>query len=261
MELAANLSWLYRELPWSERFAAARADGFRAAEILMPYDEKPEWYAQKARESGVELVLINTPVGEGQAFRGMAALPDMQAEFRAGFDRALAVTAATGCRRIHFMAGHVEGLDHAACTDSLRRSIAYALKLAERDGVVLMLEPLNRSDMGGYCYWLPEQVIALLREFDSPHLRLQFDLYHCAMEGLDLLEQAQAAAPWIGHVQVAGTPGRHEPDLAKGSFLQAMTALPGLGYDSWVGCEYGPRGTAAEGLGWCEPLRRAGVLA
>ena len=261
MEIAANLSWLYRELPWAERFAAARADGFRAAEILLPYDESPDWYARHLEDAGLQLVLFNTQVREGPGARGMAAVPGMEADFRAGFDRALAVAKATGCKRIHFMGGNVAGLDAAACMACLRKNIAYALKLAEREGIALMLEPLNRTDMGGYCYWLPQQVIALLQEFDTPSLRLQFDLYHCAMEGLDLLEQARAAAPWIGHVQVAGTPGRHEPDLAQGTYLQAMVALPSLGYDSWIGCEYGPRTTAIAGLDWCEPLRRAGVLA
>lgn len=261
MELAANLTLLYHDLPWEERFAAARRDGFRAAEILLPYDAPPDWYARHLRASGLELALFNTPIFDGAGRRGLAALPGMQAEFRAAFDSALAVAAATGCRRIHLMAGHVEGLDPAACMATMRENLAHAVKMAERDGVVLLLEALNRTDMGGYLYWLPQQVIALLAEFASPHLRLQFDFYHCAMEGLDAMEQARAAAPWIGHVQVAGTSGRHEPDLADGSLLQAMAALPSLGYDSWIGCEYRPLARAADGLGWCEPLRRAGVLA
>ncbi len=260
MRLAANLSWLYPALDWPQRFDAAAADGFRGAEILLPYDQAPEWYAARLRASGLALALFNTPVGEGRGRLGWAAVPGAQAEFRQAFDRARAVADATGCRRIHVMAGDVSGHRPEDWTGALLASLAHALPLAEADGLTLMFEALNREDMAGYAYHLPSQVIAILRRFDSPRLRLQFDYYHCAKEGLDAMQQTRAAAPWIGHVQIAGVDGRYEPDLSRGGLLDAVAALPGLGYDDWLGCEYRPRTTAAQGLAWCAPLRARGLL-
>lgn len=261
MELAANLSWLYPDLAWSERFAAAAHDGFRAAEILLPYDQPPAWYAARLREAGLELVLLNTPIEAGRGHRGWAAIPGAETRFDEALDRARAVATATGCGRIHVMAGDVSGLVAADCAATLRRNLERALQRTEADGLMLTLEALNRDDMPGYCYHLPEQVLEVLRDLDSPRLRMQFDYYHVVKEGLDPRAAVMACGPWIGHAQIAGADGRHEPELARDGLLEAVAALPGLGYDSWLGCEYAPRGRAAEGLGWNEPLRLRGVLA
>jgi hydroxypyruvate isomerase len=261
MQLAANLSWLYPDLAWPDRFASAARDGFKAVEILMPYDSPADWYAQQLRAHDLELVLFNTPVADGPGQRGWAAVAGAENEFRRAFDQARAVASATGCRRIHLMAGNVAGLDAAACQATLRRNLELALALAAQDGLTLLLEALNRTDMPGYCYYLPSQVIEVLRHFQSPRLRMQFDYYHCVMEGLDARREVQQAAPWIGHVQIAGVPGRYEPDLAKDGLLDAVAALPALGYDGWIGCEYRPRTQAAAGLHWCAPLRARGLLA
>lgn len=262
LQLAANLDWLYGALPLESRFAAAAADGFTAVEMLQPYEHEPAWYAAALRAHGLQLVLHNTPLRPNSPGRlGWAAVPGAQAEFRDTFAQARSVAAATGSRRIHVMAGHCEGHDGAACQQALRQNLRHALAAAEADGLVLTLEPLNRADMPGYLYHRPEQVIEILREFDSPHLRLQFDYYHCAREGLGLSAELALARDWIGHVQIAGAPDRHEPDLARDGLLEAVRALPATGYRSWLGCEYRPRGTPAEGLDWCAPLRAEGVLA
>jgi hydroxypyruvate isomerase len=263
MQLAANLSWLYRTLDWAQRFDAAVRDGFAAAEILLPYDHEPAWYAERLRSSGLQLVLINTPIDTrdaGAGRLGWAAVPGAETAFRQGFDRARAVAQATGCSHIHVMAGHVGGLSVQDCANTLRHNLAHALARAEGDDLVLTLEALNRADMPGYFYHLPEQVLKVLRDFNTPRLRLQFDFYHCQTESLDLSTNVPACAPWIGHVQMAGVDGRHEPQLERDGLLEAVAALPGLGYDGWLGCEYAPRTSAADGLGWCEPLRRRGVL-
>ena len=260
MRLSANLSWLYQSLDWSERFGAAAADGFRAAEILLPYEQPPQWYAAQLQAAGLTLSLFNTPTGPGAGRLGWAAVPGAKREFAAAFDQARAVADATGCRRIHLMAGDVAGHAESAWRAALEQSLSHALRLAEADGLTLCLEALNRDDMAGYAYHLPSQVIAILQRFDSAQLRLQFDYYHCAKEGLNLLDEVRQAAPWIGYVQLAHDEGRFEPDLARNGLLQAVAALPTLGYDGWLGCEYRPRSTPAQGLVWCEPLRTQGLL-
>lgn len=261
MQLAANLSWLYPHMDWEQRFAAARHDGFDAVEILLPYDQAPAWYADQLRAHDLTLALFNTPIDPDAARMGLAAIPGAQAQFRRAFDQARAVADATGCRRIHCMAGTTAALDGAACRETLLQNLGHALALAERDGLMLTLEPLNRIDAPGYFYHQPAEVVSILQHFQSPSLRLQFDYYHCARESLDLLQAARDAAPWIGHVQIAGAPVRNEPDLSSDDWLNAVTVLPTIGYDSWLSCEYTPRTTAAEGLGWCQPLRDLGLVA
>ncbi|HBQ90207.1 TIM barrel protein [Alcaligenes faecalis] len=261
MQLSANLSWLYRHLDWSERFEAAAADGFKGVEILLPYDYAPAWYAQQLQTTKLELTLINTPIGEGQGRLGWAAIPGAQTQFRQAFDRARAVAQATGCRRIHVMAGDVSPFAQEDGRAALISNLEHALALAEADDLVLTLEALNRSDMAGYFYYLPEQVIEVLQHFNSPRLRLQFDYYHCVKESLDVRSSVAACAPWIGYVQIAGADGRYEPDLAQHDLLEGVAALPSLGYDAWLGCEYQPRALPSEGLAWCQPLRDRSVLA
>ncbi|MBC5784643.1 TIM barrel protein [Ramlibacter sp. USB13] len=261
MRLAGNLTWLYPDLPWAARFDAAARDGFRGVEILLPYDESPAWYAQQLRASGLELALFNTPVTPGAGRLGWAAVPGAEASFREAFDAARGVAAATGCRTIHVMAGHVADHDAADCAAALRRNLSHALALAEADDLTLALEALNRDDMPGYFYARPAQVIEVLRGFASPRLRLQFDYYHCMKEGLDLAAAVRDCAPWTGHAQIAGVDGRHEPDLSQHGLEEAVASLADLGYDGWLGCEYAPRGQAAEGLAWAAPLRARGVLA
>lgn len=261
MKLAANLSWLYPHMAWDQRFAAARHDGFDAVEILLPYDHAPAWYADQLRAHDLTLALFNTPIGPDAASMGLAAIPGAQAQFRRGFDQARAVAQATGCRRIHCMAGAIAGLERAACRKTLLQNLDHALALAQRDGLTLTLEPLNRLDAPDYFYHQPAEAVSILQQFQSPALRLQFDYYHCARESLHLLQAVRDAAPWIGHVQIAGAPVRNEPDLSGADWLDAVALLPTIGYDGWLSCEYAPRSTAAEGLHWCQPLRDRGLLA
>lgn len=264
MRLAANLSWMYRTFDWAQRFDAAAQDGFAGVEILLPYEQAPAWYATQLREAGLQLALINTPIdadAAGPGRLGWAAVPGAETEFRQAFDQARAVAQTTGCRHIHVMAGHVAGLPSQACSDTLYGNLTVALTLAEQDDLILTLEALNRADMPGYHYHLPEQVVAVLSHFDTPRLRMQFDFYHCLKEALDLPATLSTCAPWIGHVQIAGAEGRHEPDLGRDGLLEAVCRLPALGHHGWLGCEYAPRGSAREGLAWALPLRARGVLA
>lgn len=260
MRLAANLTWLYAHLPLAERFDAAARDGFEAVEVLLPYDATPAWYAAAARQAGLQWALFNTPVGEGPGRLGWAAVPGAEAEFAQVFARALAVADATGCRSIHVMAGHVAAHDPAACQATLLANLEHALREAEPRGLTLCLEALNRQDMPGYHYHLPEQTLAIVQHFDTPSLQLQLDFYHCVKEGLDPRAVVQRAAGRIGHAQIAGAPDRYEPDLAQHHLLDGLALLHASGYDGYLGCEYRPRALPAAGLGWAAPAREQGWI-
>ena len=260
MQLAANLTWLYAHLPLAERFDAAARDGFAAIEVLLPYDATPAWYAAAARQAGLQWALFNTPIGEGPGRLGWAAVPGAEAQFDEAFARALAVADATGCRSIHLMAGHVGDHVAATCHNTFLSNLERVLPQAQAHGLTLCLEALNRSDMPGYLYHLPEQALAIVRQFDTPTLQMQFDFYHCVKEGLDPRTEVQRAAGRIGHAQIAGAPDRYEPDLAQDHLREGLVLLDASGYDGYLGCEYKPRALPAEGLGWVKPLRQEGWL-
>lgn len=260
VKLAANLSWLYPGESPEQRFAAAARDGFRAVEILQPYDRSAQWHAAALERHGLKAVLINTPVAEGRGRWGLAAIPGAQQAFHAGFSRALEVAIAIACPRIHVMAGDVSGFDASECRETLLRNLEAVLPIAAQCSIGLSLEPLNRIDAPGYFYAQPEQALSIVRHFDTPWLALQLDFYHCVREALDAPAEALRAAPWVGHVQIAGAPGRFEPDLHSDRLLEALGILAESGYTGWIGCEYRPRTDAARGLSWCEPLRARGWL-
>lgn len=258
MRLAANLTWLYAHLPLAERFDAAARDGFEAIEVLLPYDETPAWYAAAARQAGLQWALFNTPLGEGPGRLGWAGVPGAEAQFDEAFTRTLAVADATGCRRIHLMAGHVGEHDPAHCHATFANNIERVLPQAQAQGLTLCLEPLNRSDAPGYLYHLPAHALAIVRQFDTPALQLQFDYYHCVKEGLDPRTEVQRAAGRIGHAQIAGAPDRYEPDLAQDHLREGLALLHASGYEGYLGCEYRPRALPADGMGWAAQPRRDG---
>jgi len=260
VKLAANLSWLYAGEPLEQRFLAAASDGFHAVEILQPYDRSATWYADALERHALQAVLINTPVSEGRGRLGLAAVPGAEDEFQAGFLRAIEVAGKIACPRIHVMAGDVSGRDAARCHETLLRNLEWALVIAGERHIGLSLEPLNRIDAPGYFYAQPEQALAFVRHFDSPWLALQFDFYHCVREALDAREEVLRTARWIGHVQIAGAPERHEPDLGRDHLLEAFGLLAHSGYAGWIGCEYRPRTEPVQGLSWCERLRAQGWL-
>jgi hydroxypyruvate isomerase len=261
MRLAANLSLLYAQLPLEQRFDAAARDGFDAVEILLPYERPPAWYAHALAQSGLQLVLINTPVSDGVGRRGLAAVPGAEAAFQAALQQALDVAEATHCPAIHLMAGHVAGHEPALCRDTLLANLDRALPQVGALAIRLSLEALNRSDVPGYFYHLPQQALAIVRHFDSPALQLQFDFYHCVKEGLDPAAEVRRAAGHIGHAQIAGAPDRFEPDLQRDGLLGGLEQLHGDGYAGWLGCEYKPRGLPTDGLGWADIARQRGLVA
>lgn len=246
---AANLTLLYGQLPLEARFEAAARDGFRAVEILYPYDRSPAWYAARLREFELELALINTPVDADAAPVGRAAQCGETENFRNDFALAAAVCEATGCRAVHVMAGPARP---SATSAALIENLSWATQAHPQ--LTLQLEALNAHDMPGYFYCEPAAVRRILEEARLPNVGMQFDFFHVVRQGLDLCAELKASLPWIRHVQVAGSPARNEPDLSRDHLLAGFEYLHRAGYRGYVGYEYRPAAAAADGLKWADEL-------
>ncbi|TFH85014.1 hydroxypyruvate isomerase family protein [Billgrantia azerbaijanica] len=255
IRLAANLSMLFHEHAFLDRFAAAADAGFRGVEYLFPYAHPPEALRAALDDAGVEQVLFNLPPGDWEAGeRGLASLPGREAEFRDAVIEALRYAEALECPRLHAMAGllpedadaEVSDAHHATYLANLRFAAAEAAKA----GRELLIEPINARDMPGYFLSRQDQAVAVLEAVGADNLRLQFDLYHCQIMEGDLTRHLERLLPHIGHVQIAGVPQRHEPDVGEVHYPALLARLAALGYRGWVGCEYRPAAGTREGLGW-----------
>jgi hydroxypyruvate isomerase len=252
---AANLSFLFTERPFLERFAAAAAAGFRAVEILFPYDHLAEAVAERLAASELELALFNLPPGDWAAGeRGLAALPSRAAEFRASVDRALGYAQVTRTTRLHALAGLADSGDKAAAA-AYRDALAYACERAGPLGIDVLIEPINGRDIPGYFLDSFERAAELIEAMRLPNLRLQFDVYHRQILRGDVIRGLAALMPLIGHVQVASVPDRREPGSGEIDDAAVFAALDRLGYRGFVGCEYRPAGRTEDGLGWFAPYR------
>lgn len=256
---AANLSMMYTEFDFPDRFAAAAEDGFEAVEFLFPYEWPAPLLASKLEAAGLHQVLFNAPPGDWQRHeRGLAALPGREAEFRAGIEQALGYAAALGCPRIHLMAGLAPtGVDRATLRRTYVENLRWACGLAGTAGVHLTIEPINTRDIPGYFLNRQDEAHAVLAEVGSDWLQVQMDLYHCQIVEGDLARKLHHYLPTgrVGHIQVAGVPDRHEPDAGEVDFGYLFTLLDELGYPGWVGCEYRPAAGTREGLGWLRAPR------
>lgn len=256
---AANLTMMFTEVPFMERFAAAARAGFTGVEFLFPYAFEPGRIADALQTHGLSLVLHNLPAGNWEGGeRGIACLPDRVTEFRDGVDKAIAYATALRCPRLNCLAGLLSptadaDLARRTLVDNLRHAAA-ALSAA---GIAFVLEPVNTRDVPGFFVNRTRQALAIMDEVGSDHLKLQFDIYHTqVMEG-DLTPSLEACFPRIGHVQLADNPGRHEPGTGEIAYPFLFDRLDALGYAGWVGCEYKPRQGTEAGLGWFAPYRNA----
>jgi hydroxypyruvate isomerase len=249
---AANLSMMYTEVPFLERFAAAAKDGFDAVEYLFPYEHRAKDLSDALQVHGLTQALFNLPPGDWAAGeRGMACIPGREAEFAAGVEQALNYALATGCRSLHAMAGLAPA--HVPVEQLLATYVANlkaATALLARNGITLMIEPINTRDMPGYFLTHQEQAHKVLAEVGSPNLKVQMDFYHCQIMEGDLSRRLQKHFEGVGHVQIAGVPDRHEPDGGEVHFPHLFDQLDQLGYSGFVGCEYRPKAGTSEGLGW-----------
>jgi hydroxypyruvate isomerase len=260
--LAANLSTLFTELPFAERFAAAAAAGFRHVECQFPYALPAAQVAGLLAGHGLSLVLFNAPPGNAAAGdRGLGSLPGREAEFRASIGQALDYARATGCRRLHVMAGLMPaGADPDRHRDTFVANLAWAADLAVADGVTLLLEPINtRVDVPGYFLSGTAQAVDLLDRAARPNLALQFDCYHMQIMQGDLARSIERLLPHIGHIQIADNPGRHEPGTGEIHYAWLLPRLDALGYAGYVGCEYLPLLGTRESLAWARPWLGAGT--
>jgi hydroxypyruvate isomerase len=257
---AANLSFLYSEHAFLDRFAAAARDGFRAVEFAFAYEIDRRDVASRLRDHGLAQALINAPPGDLAAGeRGLAALPGREADFRrALLDQALPYAEALRCPRIHVMAGVAPaGADRQACLEIFAANLAWAAPLAASAGVQLLIEPINPRDVPGYLLNRQDEAHALVAAVGAPNLKVQMDLYHCQIVEGDLSHKLQQVLPGgaVGHLQIAGVPRRQEPDRGELNYAHLFALIDELGYKGFVGCEYRPAAGTSAGLGWLSPYR------
>jgi hydroxypyruvate isomerase len=256
-KFAANLSMLFAERPFLDRFAAAARAGFRGCEYWSPYEFPAAEIADRLRDNGLVQVLFNLPMGDvGKGERGLACLPDRVEEFRAGVGRAADYAQALGCPTVNCLAGIPRPTTKMAeSRRTLVENLRYAGDRLAEAGVQMVLEPLNRHDFPGYFVTHSGRALYLIDEAGSTNVKLQYDVYHMQrMEG-DLAATIERLLPRIGHIQIAGNPGRHEPSVGEINFRFLIERLDALGYEGWIGAEYNPRGRTEDGLGWFSSYR------
>ncbi len=252
---AANLSMMFNEVDFLDRFASARAAGFTAVEYLFPYDFSADEIARRLRDNGLTQALFNLPPGDWAAGqRGLACMPQAYDEVMRGVERALPYIEATGVRRVHLMAGLGVRSDTAQLAAYKRALAAVAARLA-REQVDLLIEPINTRDMPGYFLDNFDVAMAIIEDLALPNLKLQFDIYHRQILHGDVTIALREMFPRIGHIQIASVPARNEPMAGELNDVFLFAELDRLGYDGFVGCEYRPAGKTEAGLGWFAPWR------
>lgn len=252
LKLAANLSFLYQELPFLDRFAAAAEDGFTGVEFLFPYDVDPEDIRHALNQHGLTQVLFNFWPGDfSKGMRGYASLVSHDKEFRASLDQGLAYAATIGCGALHLMAGlRNPAIPHEQQYATYRQNLAAAAEMGQAADVCILIEPINALDMPGYFLKDCDMAAALIEEIDHPYLGLQFDIYHVQRTTGDIIRQFLKFAPLIRHIQIANPPNRHEPDNGEINYPYIFDFLESEGYDGWIGCEYRPSKGTRQTLEW-----------
>jgi 2-dehydrotetronate isomerase len=275
-KFAANLSMMYVELPFLDRFEAAAKDGFKAVEYLFPYAFEAKELAARLKNNGLQQVLFNLPPGGVDAAsidvawnagtRGIACIAGREAEFAAGADLALRYVEALNCPRLHMMAGLLptNALSIAENKANTRQTYVnnakHASQLIAKQGINLLLEPINTRDIPGFFLNRQDEAHTLIAEIGEPNVKVQMDLYHCQIVEGDVAMKIRQYLPTgnVGHFQIAGVPERQEPDIGEMNYPYLFDVIDSMGYDGWIGCEYKPKlggqpnGTSS-GLGWLKP--------
>ena len=252
----ANLTMLFNEVPFLDRFQAAAGAGFKGVEFLFPYAFDKDAIAERLDQHGLVQVLHNLPAGDWDAGeRGIACHPDRVGEFRDGVGRAIEYATALGCRQLNCLAGIAPaGVDAEKVHATFVANLRFAAARLEEAGIRLLVEPINTFDIPGFHLNRTAQAIALIEEVGSPNLWLQHDVYHMQrMEG-ELANTIAKHLPKIAHMQIADNPGRHEPGRGEINYAWLFRYIDQLGYEGWIGCEYKPAAGTREGLGWIAAL-------
>jgi len=256
-KFAANLSMLFTEVDFLDRFQAAAEAGFKGVEYLFPYDFEAAEIKRRLDDNGLTQVLFNLPAGDWAAGeRGIACHPDRIAEFREGVERAIAYARVLGNTQVNCLAGiQPEGVSDAEARQTLVENLRYAAdKLADAD-ILLIAEPINTRDIPGFFLNRTEQALQIFDEVGSDNLKLQYDIYHMQIMEGDLAPTLETHFDRIAHVQIADNPGRHEPGTGEINYPFLFAHLDRLGYQGWIGAEYKPAGRTQEGLGWLDAAR------
>jgi hydroxypyruvate isomerase len=249
---AANLSMMFNELPFLERFAAAREAGFEGVEFLFPYEFPAAELRGRLKAQGLTQVLFNMFPGDwAKGERGLASLPGRQGEFRASVSQALEYAAALECGLVHCMAG-IPGPEVPPVTAAalFAANLAWAAERAYAAGVKLVIEPINHRDMPGYFLHTQAQGAAVVEAIGRDRLGLQFDVYHVQTSEGDITKRMERHMPLIAHMQIADVPARNEPGTGEIGWDYVFRRMDELGYQGWVGCEYRPAGETLAGLAW-----------
>lgn len=253
---AANLSMMFNEVPFLDRFTAAADAGFDAVEFLFPYEHSADAIGERLHRNALTQALFNLPPGNWEAGeRGFASLPDRFGEFQNSIQNALPYVAATGVKRLHMMAGIADRRDRQAIS-SFRRAVSWSADVLGKHGVDIVIEPINPRDVPGYFLNDFDFASDLIRDMNLPNLKLQFDIYHRQIVHGDVTIALRAMMPMIGHIQIASVPSRNEPAGEELNYPFLFEELDRIGYSGFVGCEYRPRGKTNEGLDWFAPYAR-----
>ena len=256
-KFSANLGFLFADLPFLDRFAAAAAAGFRAVEYMAPYDYAPREIAGLLADLGLTQALFNLPAGDWDAGeRGMAILPDRVGDFRDSVARALDYAEALGCKRLNCLAGIAPpNVDRRMLEATLIDNLAFAAEAAAERGVKLLIEPINTRDMPGFFLSRSDEALRLIERVGSTNLWLQADVYHMQIMEGDLARRLEAAMPRIAHIQIADNPGRNEPGTGEINYGFLLPLIDRLGYQGWIGCEYQPAAALDAALAWMKPYQ------
>ena len=252
----ANLSFLFPEVAFSERFERAAKAGFRGVEYPFPYAFEMDDLAYRLREYGLTQVLLNLPAGDWErGERGIACLPGRELEFREEVDLGLAYAKKLACTQLNCLAGLAPlGVSEAAIRSTFKANLRYAAQRLGEQGIRLLIEPINsRVDMPGFWLDTPRKALTLMSELAEPNLYLQYDMYHAQIMEGDLARTIEAHLEHIAHFQIADNPGRHEPGTGEINYPYLFARLDNLGYTGWIGCEYTPRLPGNASLVWAQP--------
>lgn len=247
---AANLSMMFTEVDFMDRFELAANAGFKGVEFLFPYGQPAADIKERLDGAGLVQVLFNAPAGDWDAGeRGLTALPGREAEFRDGVAKAAEYALALGCPQVHLMAGVAEG-GVRGYMDAYLENLEFAAETLSGHGIRALIEPINNTDMPGYFLNLAAQARVVIKEIGHDNLFMQLDVYHAKIMGEDPVRVFQENLDLIRHIQVAGVPERHEPDQGDVDYPSLFALMDRSGYSGWIGCEYRPRAGTVEGLGW-----------